>query len=95
MIKCEALESFTLGRFNEVKNIVRKGIDTPGQLNEGDVFECPKDLADYLLGGNRFNKAFVRVIEVIPEEEKSIIETSFTLRKPTKETIKKATKKIK
>ena len=79
MIKCEVLETFTLGRFNEVKNIVRKRIDTDGQLNEGDIFECSKDLADYLLGGNRFNKAFIKVIEVIPEKQ-SVAET-FTLKK--------------
>lgn len=68
MIKVEVVESFTLGRFNELENVVRKGTDVKGLLNVGDTFECKQDLADYLLGGNKLNKAFVKVIEVIPVE---------------------------
>ena len=67
MIRCEALETFTLGRFDELTDIERAGMDEKGKLNKRDKFTCPKDLADYLLGGNRFNKAFVKVIEIIPE----------------------------
>jgi len=72
MIKLEVLqnESFTLGRFNEIKNLQRKKQDVEGKLNAGDVFECEKDLADYLLGDNKYKKAFVKIIEVIPEENK-------------------------
>ena len=87
MIKCETIEPFKLERFNELTNIVRKGVDTPGQLNVGDVFECEKDLADYLLGDNAVGKTVVKVIEVIPAK----VETP----KPTtkKTTTKKKTSK--
>lgn len=74
MIKCEVIETFTLGRFNELKNIVRAGVDTKGLLNVGDVFECEKDLADYLLGDNKLNRPFVKIIEIIPDEVQSNIE---------------------
>lgn len=67
MIKVEAIEPFTLGRFKELKNLTRKSVDTGEQLNIGDTFECEKELADYLLGKNAHGRAFVKVLEVIPE----------------------------
>lgn len=69
MIKLQAIESFTLERFDELENIERVGQDTYGRLNTGDKFECTKDLADYLLGDNPVKRAVVKVIEVIPEKE--------------------------
>ena len=92
MIRCEALETFTLGRFDELTDIERAGVDEKGKLNTGDKFTCPKELADYLLGGNRFNKAFVKVIEIIPEkiEEPKIIKL-----KPSKDSVELAKATIK
>jgi len=69
MIKLQAIESFTLGRFDELENIERVGQDTYGRLNTGDKFECIKDLADYLLGDNPVKRAVAKVIEVIPEKK--------------------------
>ena len=89
MIKCKALEPFTLQRFNELKNIKRKGAETPGQINKDDEFECEKDLAEYLTGKNMYQKAFVEIIEVIPEIKEEIIEEP----KPKKATKKKLSKK--
>lgn len=83
MIKVEVIEEFTLGRFNELKNIVRTGKEETGRLFIGDTLECEKDMADYLLGSNALGRAFVKVIEVIPKENKE----------PVKETKPKATKK--
>lgn len=68
MIKVEVIKPFTLGRFDEIKNIVRKGLNTPGQLNIGDTFECSKDLAEYLTGANDKQMVVVKIIEVIPEK---------------------------
>lgn len=70
MIKLEVIEGFTLERFNELKNIERIGIETPGKLNVGDKFECSKEIADYLLGNNPIERAVVKVIEIIPEKAK-------------------------
>ena len=70
MIKCEAIERFTLSRFDELKNITRKDEryqDRHGELFVGDTFECSKELCDYLTGSNEKNKVVVKVIEVIPE----------------------------
>ena len=87
MIKVEVTEGFTLARFDELLDIERKNVDKYGELFVGDTFKCDKELVDYLLGGNALKKAFVKVIEVIPEKEKEEVEE-----KPIKE-IKKKSKK--
>lgn len=70
MIKVEAIAQFTLGEYDKIKDTIeRKGIDKPGEVFVGDKFYCEKDMADYLLGANRLNKAVVKVIEVEPEEK--------------------------
>ena len=71
MIKVEVIEPFTLARFNEISNIQRKVPDVDGKLNNGDIFECDKDMADYLMGNNDKNKVVVKIIEVIPSKLKS------------------------
>ena len=48
----------------------------------GDTFECDEEMANYLTRDNKYKKAFVKVIEEIPKEEK-----------PIKKTTKKTTKK--
>ena len=96
MFKCEVIESFTLSRFNELTNIVRKGTDVKGLLNVGDTFECGKDLADYLLGENKLNKACVRLIEIIPAKEpepKHAIKVEISKRAIKKPTTKKKSTK--
>lgn len=70
MIKCEVIKEFTLEKFDELKNIQRRSIETKGKLYVGDTFECDKAMADYLLGDNKDKHVVVKIIEVIPEEEK-------------------------
>ena len=67
MIKCEVIKEFTLEKFNELKNIQRRRINTYGKLYEGDIFECTKEMADYLMGNNKDKQVVVKVIEVEPE----------------------------
>lgn len=69
MFKVEVLEEFTLGRFDELKNIQRKAREEKGKLFVGDIFECDQEMADYLLRDNALKRAFVRVVEIIPEKE--------------------------
>ena len=99
MIKVEALQEFTLARFNEIENIERARRSEVGKLFTGDKFECEKELCDYLLGANPLGKAVVKVIEVIPakieikeesKEEKVIEEKpKITKKKSTKKSSKK------
>ena len=72
MIKCEVVKEFTLSRFDELKNINRKRIDTKGKLYVGDTFECNKEMVDYLMGNNKDKQVVVKVIEVEPKKIKDI-----------------------
>jgi len=87
MVKCEVIEEFTLEKFDELKNIVRKSKDEKGRLFVGDTFECDENMAKYLTGDNPLNKVVVKVIEVIPEETKA--EEKPAVKKVTKRTTKK------
>ncbi len=69
MIKVEVIEKFDLERYNELKNIQRVKIDKYGSLFVGDTFECSQDMVEYLTGGNKLGRAFVKVIEMIPEKK--------------------------
>lgn len=103
MIKVEVIEEFTLEKFDTLKNIVRKNKDTKGRLYVGDIFECDKEMADYLLGNNAKNKVVVKLIEVKNEEKKETEmefekdpeagEIKIKAVKPKKKTTKKTIKK--
>lgn len=90
MIKVEVIETFTLGRFGELKNIERHNQDTHGKLYVGDKFECSEELADYLTGNNPLNKKVVKVIEVKPVKDAKFVEKE---EKETKKTSKKVAKR--
>lgn len=97
MIKLQALENFTLERFNEIQDIERAGREQKNWINKNDVFKCGKGLADYLLGDNPLKRPVVKVIEVEPEI-KDVEEVIERIEESAKETIKeekKATKKKK
>ena len=70
MIKCEVIENFTLENFNKLKNVKKVINRKENEFGAKDTFECTKDMADYLLGNNAFNKTVVKVIEIIKEESK-------------------------
>lgn len=94
MIKVEVLEEFTLQKFNQLKNIVRKGKEEKGRLFKGDTFECNEDMTDYLAGNNPVHRAVVKVIEVIPEKAVKKVETEKAVKKTTtRKTTRKTTKK--
>lgn len=81
MIKVEVIEDFTLQKFGELKNIVRKGKSQEGKLFTGDIFECSEKMAEYLTGNNSINRAVAKVIEVIPDKENTVKEKTTHRRK--------------
>lgn len=94
MIRVEVIEKFDLERFDELKNIKRARNDVKGSLFVGDTFECSQDLVEYLTGGNRLGRAFVKVIEIEPEiteEQVQIVEEAVEegFEKPKKKKSKK------
>ena len=88
MIKLEAIEDFTLGKFNELKELTRKNPakNEKGFVYEGDIFECDEEMRNYLLGDNKYKRAFAKVIEVLQEEQKHIEveEKPVIVKKPAK-----------
>ena len=76
MVKVEAVKDFTLGRFDELKNIERKNKNhnANGMLYVGDKFECPQELARYLFGENDKKQVVIKIIEVIPEPDEKVLE---------------------
>ena len=97
MVKVEVIENFSLGKYNELKNIARKSYNQEGYLYVGDIFECTEDMAKYLTGENAHKRAFVKVIEIIPEKKEEIKEEIKEEKKPTKRTTTKrktTTKKV-
>lgn len=99
MIKVEVIEDFTLGKFNELKNIQRKGVNTQGRLYKGDIFECDEVMASYLSGDNSMHKPFIKVIEILPKVEKKTNATEVKIElesddaKVIAEVVNKVTKK--
>jgi len=91
MVKCEVIEDFTLGKYNELKNITRRNKLKDGKLYVGDTFECEQEMAKYLTGDNPLKKAVVKVIEVKVKEAK--VEEVPKEEKEEKHKVVKATKK--
>ena len=84
MIKVETIVEFTLNDFDKLKNLVRKDIskNEKGRLYVGDIFECNKEMVEYLTGKNTYNKVVVQIIEV--KDETQEIQKEATKKKTTK-----------
>ena len=91
MIRVEVIEEFTLSRYDELKNIKRKAIETEGRLYVGDTFDCTKEMFDYLTGNNLKKKIVVKVVEIIPEVKKEVVKEK--IKEKPKTTKKKKTSK--
>ena len=88
MMKLEAIINFTLERFDEIKIISRKAIDTKGRLYPGDVFECNEEIANYVLGDNDKKVVAAKLIEITPIIGEPVYETEKVVEQIGKETIK-------
>lgn len=75
MVKCEVIEGFTLSKFDELENLERANSDKnkQGELFVGDTFICSEDMANYLVKDNAKQRPFVRIVEVILEEQQDLI----------------------
>lgn len=93
MVRLEVTEPFDLGKFDELKELVRANgrDDAKGHLYVGDTFLCTKEMAEYLTGNNKYKKAFAEVIEVIPDVkiDKQELKESIKPKRTTKRKTKK------
>lgn len=89
MVKVKVIDNFSLGKFNELKNIVRANPrqDLEGRLFKGDIFECTEEMVEYLTKTNAQGKPFVEVIEIILEKKTD--EEKTKKRRNTRKTIAK------
>ena len=78
MFKVKALQEFTYGSFDKIKNLERhnKEKNKEGTLYAGDTFECTEKMAQYLTGECGY--ILVKVIEVIPKETPTELPTEHT-----------------
>lgn len=72
MVRVRVKEGFNLceEKWNQLQDIIRGSAENieKNKLYVGDTFLCSKELAEYFLGANGYNKPFVEVLEVIPEK---------------------------
>ena len=61
-----ALTNFTLKRFNEIENLIRRFTyrNEDGWLYEGDMFDCSKEMYEYLIDIEKFGRALVKLVDV-------------------------------
>ena len=71
MVKVKATGKFNLAEWEKVKIIERanEGDNLKGTIYKDDIIECDKKMAEYLLGKNDYKRAFVELLEYIPEEK--------------------------
>lgn len=93
MIKVEVIENFTLKKYNELKNVVRKSVGKEGELKVGDTFECDEQMAKYLTGDNQLQKVVVKIIEIENKKEPEIVVDPEKPKKENKKSNKKSSKK--
>ena len=74
MVKVIVVEDFNLSmpKFSQLKNIQRTNRKNDGYLYKNDKFECTEEMAEYLTGKNNYNRAFVKILEFIPEKKETI-----------------------
>lgn len=84
MISCEVIEKFTLEDFDKLKNVKKVMNRKENEFGVKDTFECDKEMVDYLTGNNPLNKAVVKVIEVMPEENQEEKSKKVTKKKISK-----------
>lgn len=101
MVRARIQKNFTLKDYAKVKAI-KKQSEQKDFFVEGDIIECDEEMAKYLDGDNPLGTSFIKVIEVIADEEMIkkyvvddkplIVETAVELKKITKKRKKKLDK---
>ena len=94
MIKCEVIENFTLEKFNQLKNVKKVVNRKDNEFGVKDVFECDKEMAEYLTGNNPLKKVVVKVVEVKPDKTEEVTKKEeVKIEKPKTSKKKKTSKK--
>lgn len=68
MIKVQAIQSFNFGSMDKIKNLKRFKVEQPNFIFKNDIFECDKDMYEYLSGKNENGVVVVKLIEYKPSK---------------------------
>ena len=64
MIKCQAIENFTLNDYNKLCNVKKVIKKNDNEFSVGDTFECDEQMAKYLNGNNPKGSNVIKIIEI-------------------------------
>lgn len=66
MIKVQALQDFNFSSMNKISNLKRIKIERENFIFKDDIFDCDKEMYDYLTGKNESGIVVVKLIEYRP-----------------------------
>lgn len=68
MIKVQAINDFNFSSMDKISNLKRAKIKKDNYIFKDDIFECDKDMFEYLSGKNEGEHVVVKLIEYIPKK---------------------------
>lgn len=69
VIKVQATSDFNFSSMNKITNLKRKSIEKDNYIFKGDIFECDKEMYEYLTGKNEGGYVVVKLIEYKPSKK--------------------------
>ena len=69
MIKVQAISDFNFSSMDKISNLKRTKIDKENYIFKNDIFECDRDMYEYLSGNNNGGFVVVRLIEYRPSKK--------------------------
>ena len=69
MIKVQATQDFSFSSMDKIKNLHRAKVDKPNFIYKNDIFECDKNMYNYLTGKNKGGFIVVKLIEYKPSKK--------------------------
>lgn len=69
MIKVQAIQEFSFSSIDKINNLKRKSIEKDNYIFKGDIFECNKEMYEYLTGKNEGGHVVVKIIEYKPSKK--------------------------
>ena len=67
MIKVQAISDFNFSSMDKISNLKRVKIEKENFIYKNDIFECDRDMYEYLSGNNNGGFVVVKLIEYKPE----------------------------
>ena len=69
VIKVQATSDFNFSSMDKIKNLKRARIEKENYIFKDDIFECDKEMYEYLTGKNEGGYVVVELIEYKPSKK--------------------------